>query len=147
MIAYEQGSLCRLQGNFEGAIQWRQIALNEFNNLEPPFYQDHFIAMTHHALGNGHAELMQYNDARKHLRIALSRWEQLKNEPEQVSTWLSLGYLEWEAKKTKRAKRKARKYLQRALNICHRISDSAQREQLEQMIEETLAEIDNDPDG
>jgi tetratricopeptide (TPR) repeat protein len=137
LMAYEEGSLCRKAGDFVGAVQWRKLALREFNRLEPPHFQLHHVALAHHALGNAYVELKEFDQGRESLRTALKLWEQLDNKYEQASTWITLGYLEGQ----KQNNRRARKYLKRARAVCQKVPEMNSRTYLEELIDQSFDEL------
>lgn len=120
--------------DYRAALKFLSSALEKFVQLELP----HHIASTYHALGLAQTGLRQYGEARLNLEIATRLWLELENTYEYGSALQALGYLEvCEGKKMD-----ARNKLAQALDICKKLLKTPLRQELEELIWETIDEAE-----
>jgi tetratricopeptide (TPR) repeat protein len=134
LIAYEEGVIYLKRGEFDAAQQWLTIALDEANKL------DHLrlAAMSRQSLAIAQTELENYTQAEKNLRFVLSLWEKLQDSFYQANAFHALGYLEM----CRGNKIRAQEWLQQGLNTCNQVPEMPFRQMIEQLINETILELD-----
>lgn len=137
LTAYEQGVLCRQQGEYPAAIEWHELALREFSQLKPPFYHLHYIGMTHEALGNALALDEQYTRAQTHLTESRKIWEQLDQVERLVGNYISIAYVMGHLGRIPYAK----SCLVAATELCKTLPNNQARKRHETLIQESWVEL------
>lgn len=136
LIAYETGLLYLNHQEYVSAQQWLTIALREAGKLEHPYN----LAVSYHSLGIVQTGLKQFDEAAKKLLVALAIWEELDHPYYYAHAYQALGYLEGQ----RRNKPQALIYFDDALREALRVPEMQGRETLQQLIRESIAEL-NDP--
>jgi tetratricopeptide (TPR) repeat protein len=134
LIAYEEGVLYLKRKELDAAQQWLTIALDEANKLD----HLHLAAMSRQSLAIAQIELENYVQAEKNLRQVLLLWEKLQDWFYQANAFQALGYLEMR----RGNKTRAQEWLQEGLNICNRVPAMPFRQMIEQLINETISELE-----
>ncbi len=133
LIAYERGSYFRDNGEYEIARQWTQIALQEAIQIGWTTY----IALAYQLLGIIYGKQMLFTEAETSLKHALIHWNNVGDVYEQTAVHQAAGWLEIRRQDYVAAKH----WLNEALVLCEHIPNEKQRNYMENLIRETLAEI------
>jgi tetratricopeptide (TPR) repeat protein len=136
LITYETGILYLHLRKYQYAQQWLMIAVQEAAKLE----QVHNLALSYHSLGIALTGLKQFDEAEKQLQAALAIWEQLDHHYHYAHAYHALGYLEGRRNRIQQAL----DYFETALRESNKIPGAQAKQTLQQMIRETLAEL-NEP--
>lgn len=137
LVAYEQGAICRQQGDYAAAVDWYALALSEFEQLKPPFYHIHYIGIAHEAIGNALALSQEYARAQKHLLKAREIWEKFDQMERLVGNYISVAYVMGKLGHIPYAK----SCLTAAGELCKALPDSKARERQEQLIAQSWKEL------
>ncbi len=138
LTTYEQSVLCRKNGETRAARQWAEMALREFEQLKPPHYQRHYIAIAHHQVALTQMELEAYDLALPHVEMALSIFQELDNPYEQVNLYNSLGYIH--GKKGRIIK--ALWCLGEGMLLLRKLPPSTSRTEMTKLLEASMSEVD-----
>lgn len=134
LIAYETGVLYLYRQEYVSAQQWLMIALREAARSEHPYN----LALCYHSLGIAQTGLKQFSEAECSLREALMIWEKLDHAYHRAHAYHALGYLEGQRGNTQQAL----EYLNVALTKSLGIPEMPARHMVEQLIRETITELD-----
>lgn len=133
LLAYEQASIYFQLEEFEEAASWYQQSLSEAERMDSP----HYTLIAQHGLGLSQSKLAQFHSARSYLKLALSRWEILKNSYEQASVLAGLADLEMRAND----KASAKEYINTGLQRTEDVQDAKMRHYLQDQFQDIIVQL------